>query len=190
MARRNGRVEDRNGSGPTGVVERYDPQDFILPGQDHNGNSERIFCRVQPSIERELDVIVQSRNWPFKTKGDVIRWCVHQGIKMLERMEPMPNTFMPVAESIQAAARDQEYWHAFQTSLDQLEKTIGLHMNSGSEEEAMKLLSECKTSALKIQEDIWREKFMKEFERRFGHVFERMKGKRIKLGVGQKEVIE
>lgn len=160
---------------------RYDPADFIIPAQDHNGHSERVFCRVQPALDREVDSIVQSRQWPFKTKGDMVRWCVWQGAKSLERMEPVPNSFMAVCDNIITTCRDRDHWLAFQTSLDVLQKSVEMHMNSGSEGEAMKLLAECRAKAMLIEEPVWREKYINDMNKRFGHIYERTKGKGVKL---------
>lgn len=162
--------------------KKDDPGNYIIPAQDHHGHTARIACRVQPTVERQIDVVVQSKKFPFRGEGDFMRWAVWEGLKEIEKRSDCPNNFLLMAENNIALARDAVYWHTFQTSLDTLQKTVEMHISSGSEGEALGLLADAKANALKMEEDVWREKYLKEMERRFGHIWERFKGKRATLG--------
>jgi len=166
-----------------GKVSKYDPGHYKIPGTDHQGHSTRVWCRVQPSMDHALEMIVQSKNFPFGTKGDAVRWMIWEGIKRLEEMEPVPNCMLNVAEIMIETSRNAQFWDKFKTSLDATEHAVKMYQNSGNEQEAMKLVATCKALALKIPEDIWREQYLVELDKRFGSLFERHKsqGKKVKL---------
>jgi len=124
-------------------------------------------------MDHEIVQIVASRKWPFKMKGDFLRWAAWEGIKRLEKAEPVPHSMLMVAETIVESARQAELWNAFKTSVDSLEKSVKSFQDSGNEEEALKLLAKIKNDVLKMDEDVWREEWLKEFEKRFGHLWAR-----------------
>jgi len=56
-------------------------------------------------------------------------------------------------------------------------------MDSGNTEEALKLLSELRTNVLKLEEANWREQWLGEFRKRFGHYLDAAKKNAIGLNV-------
>lgn len=160
---------------------KYDPAEFNVPASDHKGHSERLWCRVQPSMDREVDTIVSSRKWPFKTKGDFCRWAVWEGIKKIHGMEPVPNSMLVVAEAMIRTAQATESWITFQKSVDQAEHTVKMLMGVGNEREVWKLLSSLRSMVEGMEEENWRQSYMDEFKKRFGHILAQQKGKAVPL---------
>lgn len=178
--------EGDSGSDSSTTTTRYDPSHFIVPAGDSHGHSVREWCRVNPVVDHELDAIVTSKKFPFRTKGDLMRWAIWEGIKKLEKMETVPNSMVNVAEVMLEAARQATLWAQFKATLDAVENSVKLYMNSGNEAEALKLLSRCKAEAMKIPEDMWRNQFLEDMKKRFGHVWDRQK-KKVRFDVAEKE---
>lgn len=183
-----GRAGSRTNGAATGIgsgtgtrTETYDPSHYSVPGQDHKGHSVRIWCRVQPSIDHEIEAIVQSRNWPFRTKGDFARWAIWEGVKRLEKMAPVPGSMIVVAETILESCKVSSQWLKFKNSIDATESTVRALLDSGNEYEALKLLSGLRTQVLKLEEASWREQWIGEFDKRFGHLWERAKRNAVNL---------
>lgn len=177
-----------NGSGAvadlTGAqtqTQVYNPSHFTVPGQDHKGHSVRLWCRVQPSCDHEIEAIVQSHNWPFKTKGDFCRWAIWEGVKRIEKMAPVPGSMIVVAETILESCKASQHWLKFKSSVDATESTVRALIDSGNEEEALKLLSSLRTQVLKLEEASWREQWLNEWDKRFGHLWERAKQNPVQL---------
>lgn len=162
-------------------TETYDPSHYNVPGQDHKGHSVRIWCRVQPSIDHEIEAIVQSRNWPFRTRGDFARWAIWEGVKRLEKMTPVPGSMIVVAETILEQCKVSSQWLKFKNSIDATESTVRALLDGGNETEALKLLSGLRTQVLKLEEASWREQWIGEFDKRFGHLWERAKRNAVNL---------
>jgi hypothetical protein len=160
----------------------YDPSKFIVPGRDHHGDSVREWCRVQPSTDHEVDAIIASKKWPFRTKGDFLRWAIWEGVKRINTMESVPGNMINVAETIIETCRASEIWMRFKTSIDATETMVKTFMEAGNESEALKLLSRVRAEAMKLEESGWRDQYMQEFEKRFGHIWARQNKRSVGLG--------
>lgn len=150
---------------------KYDPADFLVPGQDHMGHSERLWCRVQPLHQRQVEIVVKSKNWPFRTNGDVLRWALVRGLKQLEQMENV-QSFLGQADAINEIVRQELYMMEFSRLFDNLEKVISQHLAAGAKGEARKLVAITKAKVEAIEEPYWKSKCLEEMKRRFGHILE------------------
>lgn len=177
-------MSDKNG---TGKLEEYAPDQFIVPARDTKGVSVREWVRVQPAVHHEIDAIIQSKKWPWRTRGDFMRWAIYDAVKRTLRLKEVPNSMVIVAEQIMQASRESELWHTFRTSINELERAVRNHIEGGNEQEALKLLSTARANVLKLEEAPWREQYLREFEQRFGHIWERNKGKQVRLDRAVKE---
>ena len=150
---------------------RYLPSDFIIPGSDHQGHSERIYCRVQPQHARGLSKILGAKKFPFRTVGDIQRWCVVRGIKVLNRLEPMPG-FMGIADTINEVLKQEIYLQEYTQMFNTMSSVIQAHIAAGAEGEARRLLTTVLGHIRKIEEAHWKQKAEAEVRARFGHLLE------------------
>lgn len=160
----------------------YNPADFIIPGSDHQGHSERVFCRVQPQHARALNVIYRAKKFPFRTEGDMFRWALVRGLKVLDRLDPTPG-FLGVADAIGEVMRQEMYQQEFTSMFGMMEKIISQHIATGAEKEARKMLGTVIRHIRTIDgDDHWKDKCEGEVLRRFGHLIEGTKGKAKLIG--------
>lgn len=164
-------IDDAVGGYNSEVDGDYNPADFVIAASDHQGHSERIFCRVQPQHERAISVITKSGKFPFKTNGDLIRWAVVRGIKVLDRLDPMPG-FLGAADAITEILRQEAYLQEFTTMFTTMERVMAVHVAAGAKGEARKLLQMILGKVRAIDEPHWKEKCEKEVMQRFGHLLE------------------
>jgi hypothetical protein len=160
---------------------KYSPSDFVIPAQDHQGHSERLFCRAMPLIERQCDVVVRSRKFPFKTKGDLIRWAIVRALKHLDRLEPMPGLLGRI-DALNAVMKDEVYFHEFNAFFDNLQKVINQHIGAKAETEAIRLVAIVKADLMKVEEPHWRDKALGELKQRFGYLLD--SGEKSRTGTG------
>jgi hypothetical protein len=168
-------------------TESYDPSHYIVPGQDHHGHSVRVWCRVQPSIDHEIDAIIQSKNWPFRVKGDFIRWAIYEAVKRMGKLKPVPNSMIVVADVIMDQCKQADLWLRFRSSIDTLEQTVKSFTDSGNEEEALKLLSSTRSQVLKLEEAMWRDQYLAELDKRFSHIWGRHRDRAVRLDRATKQ---
>lgn len=171
-------IWETDGDGQPNVTTKYNPADFIVPGNDHQGHSERVWCRVQPLVERQVDVVLRSKKFPFRTKGDIIRWSVVHGLKVLERLEPQDNSFMSRIVVIDEIVRQEMYYYDFFQSFQNQEQLVGKHMANGAIGEARRLIALIKDQVLKMNDSpYWQSKCLNELQNKFGNILEMDKQK-------------
>jgi ParB-like chromosome segregation protein Spo0J len=93
----------------------------------------------------------------------------------------VPGSMIVVAETIMESCKAADQWLKFKTSVETTETTVRNLLDSGNEEEALKLLSQLRTNVLKLEEASWREQWLMEWNKRFGHIWERAKKSAISL---------
>lgn len=147
----------------------YNPADFVVPASDHQGHSERIYCRVQPQVERALGVVVDSRKFPFRTKGDVQRWAVTRGLEVLELLGPMPGLIGAI-DAINEILKQEMYMQEIKQMFVRMEGVIAQHLAAGAKGEAVKLAHSVLFRVRQIEEEHWRKTCEEDVKRRFGHL--------------------
>lgn len=167
------RVEDiaaRRDTGFRVVKGKYRPEDFIIPGQDSNGNSMRLYCRTVPLLARAVDKILGSKKFPFYTKGDIVRWCLHEGVKVLESLEPMNGSVLAQVDAMHAIIRDEMLNHGYSAIFEAMSSTIGMHIQAQELGEARRLVSMIKHKVESMDDGYWRKRYLGEMEKRFGYL--------------------
>lgn len=149
----------------------YNPADFVIPASDHQGHSERVYCRLQPAHDRAMAVVLKEAKFPFRTEGDLMRWCIVRGLKVLDRLEPMPG-FLGAADAITEILREEVYLQELTAMFAKMESVIASHVASGAHGEARKLLTKVLTRIRAIDEPYWKRKCEEDVMRRFGHLME------------------
>jgi hypothetical protein len=157
--------DDEQGPG----FRKYDPAQFIIPGQDTRGHSERLYCRVMPAVDRALDVVVNSKKWPFRTKGDVMRWAIDRAIHQLEAMEPIGSVTAQV-DAIAAILREDQFHHEFSHTFEALNRSISVHLTAGADGEARRLVATIKDKIDKMPEGYWRDRYRTTLSEKWGHL--------------------
>jgi len=142
---------------------------------------------VQPTVDHEIDAIIQSKNWPFRVKGDFIRYAIYDAVKRLEKHKPVPNSMVVVADVIMDQCKQADLWVRFKSSIDSLEHTVKSFLDAGNEEEALKLLSNTRSQVLKLEEAMWRDQYIAELDKRFSHLWARNKSKAVRLDRATKQ---
>lgn len=145
---------------------KYDPADFIIPAQDAKGHSERVYASIQPGDSRSLDIIRESRRFPFRTKGDIIRWAIHQGIKQLEQMEDVPSVSAQV-DMIAALVREEQFNSEYEHTFDQMAGVINRHMANGAYGEVRRVIAHARAMMDRMPDGYWKDRYLGTLDDRF-----------------------
>jgi hypothetical protein len=93
----------------------YSVDKFYTQATDARGHSSDLHVRIPPDWARRLDVVFESRAFPYKTRSDIVRDALfHRLHHLSERLSPGQQDDFAVLESLQAEA---------QAYLDDLERT-------------------------------------------------------------------
>jgi hypothetical protein len=145
---------------------KYDPADFIIPAQDSKGHSERIYASIQPGHSRQLDILLQSRRFPFRTRGDIIRWGVKEAIAKLEQMEDVPSVSAQV-DVITNLMREEQFHAEYEATFDQMGGVIARHMANQAYGEVRRVIAQVRAAIDKMPDGYWKDRYMDTLDTRF-----------------------
>lgn len=121
-----------------------DEAEYYIPGHNERGQSTRVTVRISPEMERALDIIVQSRKYPYKTQGDAIRHYIYRGLYRSHRCEPGIERHMLAAlEIMKTVLQDDHMRNSITEMLDQFKHRLEFYRQEGNLAEAQKLANIC-----------------------------------------------
>jgi hypothetical protein len=149
---------------------KYDPSEFVIPGSDQNGRSVRIALRIPPLLNRAIEGVRKSAQFPFEIKDDVILWCLYDGLRKLESMEPCVSV-TPLLEIAVMLARMDFDLKRFQEFFAKLDGAILRLCNSGYQTQtARRVVKAIEELVLCMPSSRDRNWFLQELRRRWGHL--------------------
>jgi hypothetical protein len=121
-------------------------------------------------MDQALNKLSESGKFPFEIKHDVIRWCLHEGLRTLQSMEPCVSV-TPLLEMAVMLARMDFDLKRFQNFFAKLDSAI-LHLcNSGYQtQSARRVAKAIEELVLCMPSSRDRNWFLQELRRRWGHL--------------------
>lgn len=157
----------------TELVElRYlnvDPRSFRVPAKDTGGNSARCQFRLPPIYIRMIDILLQSRLFPYRTKGDVFRHAVIVLFDNLKRINHGIPSVSGAVDAMNMLLSDEEYASEFNQILSKLEDVISFHLKSEADGEIIRILLDMQQHINSMPDGYWKDKYTKELNARWGH---------------------
>ena len=149
---------------------KYDPSEFIIPGSDQNGRRVRIALPVPPALNRSIEDVRKSGKFPFETRDDIVLWCLYDGLRKLQSMEPCVSV-TPLLEIAVMLARMDFDLKRFQEFFAKLDGAILRLCNSGYQTQtARRMVKAIEELVLCMPSSRDRNWFLQELRRRWGHL--------------------
>jgi len=170
-------LEGNLGDDETGEAHRprkRGEREFIVPGQDANGHSHRVQCRVMPAHYRALSIIYTSKKFPFRTLGDIVRWCIDRGIRELGTIAKTSEieSVLAQVDVIREILAEESHQQEFLATFDQMARTVSQHTAADAVGEARRVVALIRNQIGKMPEGYWRTRYLDELTRRFGHLLD------------------
>ena len=159
------------------TLEDLKPESFRVGGLDTHGHTRRMFFRAQPGHDNQVISIIQSKAFPYRRKGDLLRHALHRHLQWLESLAPIPSTTTQV-DAILQIIREEEFNSDYMHVFEAVTKTIADYLGKGSSGQAVRVLLELQQSIVQMNDGYWKDQYLAELELKFGHlVKEAMKAK-------------
>lgn len=143
--------------------------EYVIPASDTQGHSARHYCRTIPQMARQVEQIVASRTFPYRTKGDLIRHAIHRHVRWLLGQKPVV-TVSGQVDTILEIMRDEEMNADFVMVFDKLGQRISTYLSSGANGEAVRLVRMIQENIKAMPEGFWRDRYEKQIRERYGHL--------------------
>jgi hypothetical protein len=159
--------------GPQRVVPlKIPPEEFIVPAQDSKGHSAPISFRVPPGFLRELEeFMTEGREFGWKTNSDFYRWAVWHGMRWAARKLGNQRILnrMAIADDGLKALQHETARIQVQDTLAEMEKMVRDLLSVRAYLPIHRALVEARGHLTKIDDEYWREHWLREFDVKFGH---------------------
>jgi hypothetical protein len=166
-------ADDDPGQSPDVVsgLPRYE-RDYIIPAQDVKGHSIRLYCRAAPTVARLIGEIIGSKKYPFRTQGDLIRWCIVHGAKRLAAGQQIAPGVLMHIDAANAVLAEEEYQLAFREFFNRLRAVVDQFLEQHAKGEARRVVSFARGHISQMPEGYWRERYLKELLDRYGELLD------------------
>lgn len=151
------------------------PKEFTVPTQDHHGHSARMGFRVPPGMVAELGAIMQKHGIDFgwSTEADFLRWAMRHGMDVVgKQLQDSRITNLRQSNHIarQIYAEQREFCE-MDSLIDEARKMVTGVTNAGGVSTLPMVLKGLRTHLASCNDAFWRERWLAQFDREFGHFF-------------------
>jgi hypothetical protein len=149
-------------------------EEFIIPASDAKGQSAQEWYRCAPGISLNLDIIVQSKRFPYRSKGDIVRHALMKHFRWLDSLEPVQSVLREL-EVIIDILRNDTFQRSIQTAIEKMGDNITQHMGEGSmgsSNEARRIIGMIQNRIDKMPDGYWKTRYLKHMKEKWGHVLD------------------
>jgi len=143
-----------------------DPREFIVPASDVKGHSDRIWVRIQSGHDRQMSIVLNSKWFPYRSKGDIVRHAIQRHLAWLETLRPVPSVTAQV-DSIIEILREDEFNEEVQEVVGKLEEQVGRYLAQGNSGRAKSLISRVIAKIDQMPESEWKDIYRKSITDRY-----------------------
>lgn len=151
------------------LIEKEEIDDFHIPASDTKGHSARHWFRCIPAMARQVEQIVQSRAYPYRTKGDLLRHALHRHMRWLNSITPV-QTVSGQVDAIIEVMRDEEMNNDFSLVFNKLDERISNHMMVGESKEAARLILVIQSHINGMPDGFWKRKYKMRISEKYGNL--------------------
>lgn len=158
------------GNRPAEVVDLQaarEMRDMIIPASDNNNDKSTIFCNITPALNRQIDRLLTSNRYPFRSKGDLIRWCVKTGVDRLAASVPEVGDLNIQTNATIRLLQEREYSRVMAAIIQSMSMEVSLSTKEGDLVEARRVVLEIRDTLSKISDKRWRNRYMREIDAKF-----------------------
>lgn len=141
-------------------MDNIDPREFVIPASDRKGHSERVWVRIQAGHDRQLSTVLNSKWFPYQSKGDIIRHALARHLAWLETIAPVPSVTAQV-NSIIELIREEQFDTELQDIIHKMEEQISLYLAAGQVGRAKSLVSRILSKIDQMPEGEWKDVYKK-----------------------------
>ncbi len=147
----------------------FDTEQFRIPAKDAQGHAERLQCRVLPGYKAQIQTIVQSRVFPYRSEGDLFRHAVVKHLHWLESIGPVQSIIGQV-DAMMDLLRQEEYAAEIEDLFEVLQSVVSRYTGSDDQGQARRVILDFKKNIVKMPEGFWRDRYLKKLETDFGWI--------------------
>lgn len=153
------------------MTDNIDEKDFHVPASDAKGHSTRIWARLSPDLDRQLATVFESKNFPYKSQGDLVRHAIVRHLAWLETISPLPlPSHLRRIEAVNELLREEESASDFEGIFHRLQIQVNGFVGSQNLVQAQSLISRVRHQITEMPESEWKQRYLQRLDREFGYL--------------------
>jgi hypothetical protein len=173
-----GHFDDETADADPGPVETEvgfglpaNEREYIIPAQDAKGHNTRLYCRAPPAVGRMASDVLQSKKYPFRTMGDLVRWCIVTGTKRLASGKGIKSVTAQ-ADAIIDILRDEVFQLDFLEVFNNLRSVVDSYLASKASGEARRVVAQMRAQIEAMPDGYWKTRYQDELLTRYGSLLD------------------
>ena len=143
------------------MSEDIDPREYIVPASDGKGHSDRVWLRIQSGHDRQMSMVLNSKFFPYRSKGDLIRHAIVRHLRWLEDQNPVSSVTAQV-DSILEMMREEEFNAEFKEVISRLEEQVSHYLASSQVGRAKSLVARVLSKVEMMPDSEWKDQYKKQ----------------------------
>jgi hypothetical protein len=153
-----------------------------IPGSDTKGHSVKKAFRITPQLEMQIEMVLNSKKFPYRTEAELLRHALVKLLKHLDKKESPKDSIMPQIMNIINTVRREEENREFSDVIGKVVNEVSALIAAGNGGRAKDLLEKVLENVDQIQDVYWKEKYKNEIVSKVGHTFSSL-GVRMRVGL-------
>lgn len=150
-----------------------DPRSFVSPSSDEKGHSVRFTVFLPPETARAIEVVLESKLFPYQTSSDLIRHAVNLLLERLHEEEPdLWRGMLSLHRAQEEVLREEMMLESQARVLEGLSSRIEEYLRMGYLQDARRLAARIWDIIKDAPETGWKHRFRQQFMSRYSHLFE------------------
>ena len=143
--------------------------EFIVPGSDDKGRKVTVSLNIHPMLDRQIDVILNSRRFPYANRRDLFRHGAARHVAwLLNIRQTVPRHHMSMFDASIEVVRDDEAAMKMEQVFLILHDRVNDHVAKGEDGEARRLISQIDQKLRQLQVSLWVSRFGERFYAKYG----------------------
>lgn len=166
---------------PGGGQENWD--DWHVPARGVRGFYANQQCKVPVPLRAALQQIADSKIFPYKSIGYIVRHALVRHVRWLRSHEKFNDpdgkigSVVATMEAMNEIVRNEEYMEDFSAVFENLERQVKKHKERRNPDRARLIVTRAWAKIKQINDDFWRGEMEEEMKQRFGDLLKKGKGK-------------
>lgn len=153
------------------ICGAYDPEQKMFKSRDTRGQSVLTYVRVPPDVLSQLEQIVQSGKFVYKTIQEIIREAIgHRLFYLSKRIssEALDDTLVRLA-AVHDLIEEEERMSEYQRELDKLDALVSAKLNEGAQgrKRAVTIVRRFYDQVSRMKDPYYQEVFTQRLENKF-----------------------
>jgi len=134
---------------------------------DNKGHDSKTNLRVQPAVARQMDIVVKSGRFPYRTSGELMRHAIYNHLEWLATVDQTIPSVMAQVDAINTLINDEQMLQEQSQVLQRLLATVERHLSMGDASSAHRLAETALVSIDTMPPGAWRDSYRQRFRAAF-----------------------